>query len=81
MGRMGRMGRIRRMGLKGWGGGRGRGGRGGREGCVVLFQVGAIDGGEGAGDVAEDFELEAADFGFPEGFGGEEGRWGKRTEC
>jgi hypothetical protein len=46
-----------------------------------LFQVGAIDVGEDAGDVAEDFELESADLGFPEGFGGEEGGVKKRTEC
>ena len=39
-----------------------------------MFEVGAAEGGEDAGDVAEDSELEAADFGFPEGFGGEEGR-------
>ena len=74
MGRMGRMRRIGRMGLKGWGGWGGGSGRSGREGCVVLFQVGAVEGGEWASDVAEDSELEAADFGFPEGFGGEEGR-------
>jgi hypothetical protein len=43
-------------------------GRKGRDGRVVLFQVGAIGAGEGAGDVAEDFELEALDFGRPEGF-------------
>jgi hypothetical protein len=46
-----------------------------------LFQVSTVGVGEGAGDVAEDFELEAADFGFPEGFGGEEGGVKKRTEC
>ena len=46
-----------------------------------MFQVGAIDVGEDAGDVAEDFELEALDFGRPEGFGGEEGGVKKRTEC
>jgi hypothetical protein len=57
-----------------------------------LFQVGAIDVGEDAGDVAEDFELEALDFGRPEGFGGEErfaesagkgagGEGGLRREC
>ena len=46
-----------------------------------MFQVGADDVGEGAGDVAEDFELEALDFGCPEGFGGEEGGVKKRTEC
>ena len=56
------------------GGGSGRGGRSGGDGRVVLFQVGTVDGGEDAGDVAEDFELEAADLGFPEGFGWEEGR-------
>ena len=39
-----------------------------------MFQVGTVDGGVGAGDVGEDFELEALDFGRPEGFGGEEGR-------
>jgi hypothetical protein len=33
-----------------------------------LFEVGAAEGGEDAGDVGEDFELEAADLGFPEGF-------------
>ena len=57
-----------------------------------MFQVGAIDVGEDAGDVAEDFELEALDFGGPEGFGGEkrlaesggkgaEGKGGLRREC
>jgi len=75
---MGRIGRMGRMGRDGRGG---RSGRGGRRGRVVLFQVGAIDVGEDAGDVAEDFELESADLGFPEGFGGEEGGVKKRTEC
>jgi hypothetical protein len=57
-----------------------------------LFQVGTVDGGEDAGDVAEDFELEAADLGFPEGFGWEKrfaespgkgagGERGLRREC
>jgi hypothetical protein len=57
-----------------------------------LFQVGTVDGGEDAGDVAEDFELEALDFGRPEGFGwkerfaksggkGAEGKGGLRREC
>jgi hypothetical protein len=44
-----------------------------------LFQEGTGDVGEGAGDVAEDPELEALDFGYPEGFGGEEGRL--RRKC
>jgi len=51
---------------------RGRGGRSGRDGRVVLFQVGATNVGEDAGDVAEDFELEAPDLRFPEGFGWKE---------
>jgi len=74
---MGRMGRIgwrgglrleagggRKGGMRGMGGrGRmGRSGRGGGDGGVVLFEVGAAEGGEDAGDVAEDSELEAADF-------------------
>jgi hypothetical protein len=33
-----------------------------------VFEGGAVDVGEGAGDVVEDFELEALDFGCPEGF-------------
>ena len=68
---MGRIGRIGRMGRMGGMGRSGRGGRGGGDGGIVLFQVGADDVGEGAGDVAEEAELEAADLGFPEGFGGE----------
>ena len=56
------------VGGEGGNGGRGGRGRGGRSGRVVLFQVGAIEVGEGAGDVAEDSELEALDFGRPEGF-------------
>jgi hypothetical protein len=39
-----------------------------------LREIGDTDVVEGAGDVAEDFELEALDFGCPEGFAGEEGR-------
>ena len=44
-------------------------GRGGRDG---EFEEGVGDVGGGAGDVVEDLELEAADFGFPEGLGRKE---------
>jgi len=39
-----------------------------------LFKPGEDDVLEGSGEVSEEAELEALDFGGPEGFGGEEGR-------